>query len=140
MPRRNWRTTLSIITGVSGIDSSAEHEKAPSSNLQGPEKLQAPGSNEGKRLLWNLPFGICDLELLWSLEVEAWSFCPGLLPVRAGSLFIPGPNQHRHAWQPLLAHRRDLSVDAAALAGDAARGPAAFAVGHERAVAARGHA
>ena len=45
--------------------------KAPGTNLQAPEKLQAASFNG-----WCAPvdFGAWNLELLWCLELEIWSF------------------------------------------------------------------
>ena len=58
-------------------------EKAPSINIQAPEKLQAPSSRETpipklqdtKDLVGT--FAFWNLELLWSLGFEAWSFPTG---------------------------------------------------------------
>src|SRR6185503_2951122 len=47
-------------------------EKAPTSKLQAPEKHQKPSSNSGTRD-WP-PIDVWKLELLWSLELGAWSF------------------------------------------------------------------
>jgi hypothetical protein len=46
-------------------------KKAPSPNIQAPEKLQAPGF-KGVTLL----FGTLGLVLLWSLVLGIWSFFP----------------------------------------------------------------
>jgi hypothetical protein len=46
--------------------------KAPSSNLQHPEKLQKPSF--GNRVDCAGEFGVWDLEFLWSLELGIWSF------------------------------------------------------------------
>src|SRR2546428_10967319 len=47
--------------------------KAPSINIQDPEKIQIPSSNPvtGQR------FGFWCLDLLWILDVDAWSFSFG---------------------------------------------------------------
>jgi hypothetical protein len=42
--------------------------KAPNSNIQTPEKLQAPSFNTGRALLC---FGVWTLGFLWSLELGA---------------------------------------------------------------------
>jgi hypothetical protein len=44
--------------------------KAPSSNIQAPEKLQTTSAKKNCRA----SFGIGSLEFLWMLELGAWSF------------------------------------------------------------------
>lgn len=52
--------------------------KIPNPNIQAPDKHQIPISKAlvAKRI------GVWWLELLWSLEVDAWSFHSGSLPMR----------------------------------------------------------
>jgi hypothetical protein len=45
-------------------------KKIPSSNIQAPEKLQAPSTKAAVRRA----FEVWCLVLLWSLELGAWSF------------------------------------------------------------------
>src|ERR1051326_8274263 len=63
------RTAMMEMTTRSSMRVKARR-KAPSSKLQAPEKFQTSSSNP----LPDAPFGAWFLELLWSLDVAAWSF------------------------------------------------------------------
>ena len=103
--------------------------KAPSSNIQAPEKLQAPGSSggipaqessqrqqksrrsHGKRAGSARHFGSWNLDLLWSLELGAWSFV--LLLLTCGC-------QHRQTTLPPAAGASAKSVKASPSLDEAA--------------------
>jgi hypothetical protein len=48
---------------------SLSREKAPSTNIQAPEKFQGPSSKTANKSL-----GAWNLKLLWSLELGIWKF------------------------------------------------------------------
>src|SRR6266478_4796576 len=62
-------------------------KKAPTSNIQHPEKLQYPSS---KRVAWVSIFGCWSLEFHWSLDVEVWSFHHGLSIIETVT-YVPVP-------------------------------------------------
>src|ERR1700722_7144585 len=72
--------------GIFSSDAKAERQKAPSTNIQAPEKHQHPSSQ--KTTVADDPrwmFGDWNLELLWSLKLGIWSFAFTLASCHAGS-------------------------------------------------------
>jgi hypothetical protein len=54
-----------------GVQPAGDHLKAPSSNIQAPEKFQKSNGSRAHAVF----LGAWFLELLWMLELGIWSFC-----------------------------------------------------------------
>src|SRR5882724_5171674 len=106
MPWRKWQTILNSITGKRDTGFNEENEKPPTSNIQHPEKHQAPVSKHQAALQND---GTWILDLLWMLDVGGWRFWSDMPPPHGCTYWFAFSrklaNQLHLARQPLLVHR-----------------------------------